>query len=109
MIRSELIKPVDELLRCHARQRGGAVAFADAQRSLTYGELESRTRHIAGHLRGLSLSAGDRAAIYIGNSVEAVEAQLAVARGGGIAVPIIRRRPRRTSPTWHRIRARGPC
>ncbi|MFC4651175.1 AMP-binding protein, partial [Streptomyces mangrovi] len=88
MLRTELIRPLPEILTEHAERFGGKTAFADAQRHVTYGELELRTRRIAGHLAGLSVHPGDRVAIYLGNRVETVESYLAVTRADAIGVPL---------------------
>ncbi|MCX5415217.1 type I polyketide synthase [Streptomyces sp. NBC_00059] len=87
-MRTELIRPLPELLAEHARQFGDKVAFRDALRSVTYAGLEQRTRHLAGHLAERRLHPGDRVAILLGNSVETVESYLALTRAGVIGVPI---------------------
>ncbi|MFD6281781.1 beta-ketoacyl synthase N-terminal-like domain-containing protein, partial [Streptomyces sp. NPDC060209] len=88
MLRTELIRPLPELLAEHAREFGDKVAFRDSVRSVTYAELELRTRHLAGHLAERRLHPGDRAAILLGNSVETVESYLALTRAGVIGVPL---------------------
>ncbi|OQO89675.1 hypothetical protein B1813_22500 [Saccharomonospora piscinae] len=88
MLRTELIRPLPELLREHAERMGDKVAFRDRARSVSYAELERRTRRIAGHLVGLRLQPGDRAAIYLGNRVEMVESYFAILRAGAIGVPL---------------------
>ncbi|QTD95928.1 type I polyketide synthase [Streptomyces cyanogenus] len=88
MLRTELIRPLPDLLKGHAERFGDKVAFRDAERSVTYAELELRTRRLAGHLAGLRLQPGDRAAILLGNSVETVESYLAITRAGAVGVPL---------------------
>ncbi|MFE2971025.1 long-chain fatty acid--CoA ligase [Streptomyces sp. NPDC059340] len=88
MLRTELIRPLPELLRGHAVRFGAKVAFRDARRSVTYAELELRTRRLAGHLAGLRLQPGDRAAILLSNSVDTVESYLAITRAGAVGVPL---------------------
>ncbi|WP_025618774.1 type I polyketide synthase [Salinispora cortesiana] len=87
-MRSELIRPLSELLGGHAVQRGDKIAFADGKRGVSYTDLDRRTARLAGHLAALGLATGGRAVILMGNSVEAVESCLAVIRAGGIAVPL---------------------
>ncbi|MFE4801369.1 type I polyketide synthase [Streptomyces sp. NPDC056708] len=87
MLRTELIRPLPELLKAHADRFGDKVAFRDARRSVTYAELERRTGRIAGHLARMRLQPGDCAAIYLGNCVEVVESYLAVARASAIGSP----------------------
>ncbi|MFE9658409.1 beta-ketoacyl synthase N-terminal-like domain-containing protein, partial [Streptomyces sp. NPDC005955] len=88
MPHSDLMRPLPELLRAHATDRGGKVAFSDSRRSVTYAALERRTGQLAGHLRALGVHRGDRIAMYLENSVEMVESYLAVARTSAIGVPV---------------------
>uniref|UniRef100_UPI00397C9BD5 beta-ketoacyl synthase N-terminal-like domain-containing protein n=1 Tax=Amycolatopsis sp. cmx-8-4 TaxID=2790947 RepID=UPI00397C9BD5 len=88
MLRTELIRPLPEILAGHAAQRGGKVAFTDSRRRVTYAELDARTRRLAGHLAGLRVQPGDRAVLYLGNCVEMVESYLAVTRAAAIGVPL---------------------
>lgn len=82
------IRPLPELLREHARGIGSKVAFQDSVSRVTYEELELRTGRLAGRLTGLGLLHGERAAIFLGNRVEAVESVLAVTRAGAVGVPM---------------------
>ncbi|MFD0691930.1 type I polyketide synthase [Actinomadura fibrosa] len=95
MLRTELIRPLPELLTEHARARSRKTAFRDARRGVTYAELEARTRRLAGHLAEHRLQPGDRAAILLGNRVEMVESYLALVRAGAVGVPV---NPRVTEP-----------
>ncbi|MFI8836277.1 SDR family NAD(P)-dependent oxidoreductase [Streptomyces afghaniensis] len=88
MRRDELIRPVPELLRRHAEAAGQRVAYSDSSRSVTYAELERRTRSLAAHLTRSGLRRGDRVAICLGNCVEMVESCLAVLRAGLVGVPL---------------------
>ncbi|MDA3647918.1 SDR family NAD(P)-dependent oxidoreductase [Saccharopolyspora indica] len=88
MLRSELIRPLPELLRAHALRRGEKVAFADADRSVTYADLERRTARLAGHLVAAGLPRGARILIWLNNSVEAIEGYLTAVRAGGVGVPV---------------------
>ncbi|MFE6617905.1 SDR family NAD(P)-dependent oxidoreductase [Streptomyces sp. NPDC057740] len=88
MRRDELIRPVPELLKEHAGSAPRRVAYADASRSVTYAELERRTRALAGHLTRTGPRRGDRVAICLGNRVETVESCLAVLRAGMVGVPL---------------------
>ncbi|MGW5740636.1 AMP-binding protein, partial [Amycolatopsis sp. NPDC003861] len=87
MLRTDLIRPVPELLRERALRDADRLACTDGERSLTYGQLEVRTRRLAGHLAGLRLQPGDRALICLGNRVEAVESYFAVLRASALSVP----------------------
>jgi len=82
------LRPLPDLLREHARRLGTKTAFQDDRSRVTYGELELRTGRLAGHLVGLGLRHGERAAVLLGNRVEAVESVLAVIRAGAVGVPM---------------------
>ncbi len=88
MIRTELIKPIDVLLGARAAGQRDKPAFSDRRRTVSYGDLDVRTRRLAGNLASLGLAPGDRVALFLGNRVEAVEGNLAVVRAGAVAVPI---------------------
>ena len=88
MIRTELIAPIGQLLRRHAAERPDKSAFEDARGAVNYGELERRSAALAGHLQDRGLAAGDRVAILLPNSVDWILACVAIARAGGISVPI---------------------
>ncbi|MEU6180133.1 type I polyketide synthase [Streptomyces coeruleorubidus] len=88
MRRDELVRPVPEHLRRHAEAAAHRVAYSDSARSVTYAELERRTRSLAGYLTRTGLRRGDRVAICLGNCVEMVESCLAVLRAGTVGVPL---------------------
>jgi acyl-CoA synthetase (AMP-forming)/AMP-acid ligase II len=88
MLHAELIAPIHELLARHARERGGKAAYRDAQRSVTYADLNDRTARLAGHLADAGIAPDDTVAMLLPNSVEWIEACFAIARAGAIGVPI---------------------
>lgn len=88
MRRDELIRPVPELLKEHAERAPQRVAYADSTRSVTYAELERRTRALGSYLTRTGLRRGDRVAICLGNRVETVESCFAVLRAGMVGVPL---------------------
>ena len=88
MIRTDLIAPLGTMLERQATQRPQALAFRDKTRSVSYGELAPRTAGIASYLAHLSVSEGERVAIYLPNSVDWVEICLAIIRADAVAVPI---------------------
>ncbi|AXK31972.1 SDR family NAD(P)-dependent oxidoreductase [Streptomyces armeniacus] len=85
---ADLVRPLPELLREHARHFGDAVAFEDRRTRLTYWELERRTGRLAGRLAELAGGRGERVAILLGNRVEAAESLLAVVRASAVGVPL---------------------
>ena len=88
MLQTDLIAPVPELLRRHARERGAKFAYRDAHSQVTYAELLDHTGRIAGHLADNGVESGDTVAIMLPNSVQWVEACFGITRGGAIGVPI---------------------
>ncbi|MGH7881223.1 MAG: class I adenylate-forming enzyme family protein, partial [Candidatus Binataceae bacterium] len=80
--------PIPELLKRHATERGGKVAYRDAQGSVTYAQLLERTGTLAGHLADNGIAAGDTVAILLPNSMAWIESCLAITRAGAIGVPI---------------------
>lgn len=67
-----------------------AIEFArgDATASLTYANLYARVDQLGAGLQAWGLHKGDRVALFAGNSLEFVLSYLAVARLGGVVVPI---------------------
>ncbi|MEV5714349.1 type I polyketide synthase [Amycolatopsis mediterranei] len=87
-MRTDLIKPLHVALLENATRFAGKPAFADDHRTVTYGDLEARTRRLAGHLAGLGVRHGDRVAICLGNRVSTVESYFAILRAGAVGVPL---------------------
>ncbi|MET9498957.1 type I polyketide synthase [Streptomyces sp. NPDC006552] len=87
-MRTDLIKPLPVTLLANAARFPGKTAFEDDRRAVTYRDLESRTRRLAGHLAHLGVGRGDRVAICLGNTVATVESYLATVRAAGIGVPL---------------------
>ncbi|MGW1197932.1 SDR family NAD(P)-dependent oxidoreductase [Streptomyces sp. NPDC002536] len=85
-VREALIRPLPDALKENAACGPGRIAYEDARRSVTYGELERRTARLAGHLRRMGVRHGDRVALCTGNRVELVESWLAVLRAGAVGV-----------------------
>src|SRR5262245_33005933 len=88
MLHTNLIAPIPELLKRHAGERGGKVAYRDANASVTYAQLEQRTGRLAAHLADHGIVAGDTVAILLPNSTQWVETCFAIARAGAIGVPV---------------------
>ena len=65
-----------------------AVYDVATDRRLTYSELDQRCNRIANALAELGVQRGDRVALLQMNSVEFVETFLAIAKIGGICVPL---------------------
>jgi acyl-CoA synthetase (AMP-forming)/AMP-acid ligase II len=80
-----------EPLRRAARRWPQRVALRDAERTVTFGELEARVNRLARLLSRAGVARGDRIATYLPDSVAHVVAQLAVVRAGAAWVGINRR------------------
>ena len=89
MIRTDLIAPMGEILRRHASQRPGKLAFEDSSgAAVTYRQLEALSAALAGHLQDRGLEVGAAVAILLPNGVDWVVSCAAIARAGGVSVPI---------------------
>ncbi|MDQ3789565.1 MAG: long-chain fatty acid--CoA ligase, partial [Actinomycetota bacterium] len=87
MPRTELLRPLPELLSENASRYGERIAFADSRRAVTHAELAARTARVAGHLADLGVWPSDRVAVFT-DGVTAVESIVAISRAGAIAVPL---------------------
>ena len=74
-----------DLVRAHAAERPDAVAAADADRRLSWSELDQLTDRIAARLQQDGFEKGDRTAIAGLNSVEQIAVILGTLRAGGVA------------------------
>jgi fatty-acyl-CoA synthase len=72
----------------HAARAGDRPALRDAERTLSYAAFDERCARAAGALRALGLARGERVALLLGNRSATLEAVLAAARLGAIAVPL---------------------
>ncbi|HET6503439.1 MAG TPA: beta-ketoacyl synthase N-terminal-like domain-containing protein, partial [Amycolatopsis sp.] len=88
LLRTDLLRPLPDLVRANAERLGAKLAFSDAGRAVDHATLAVRTGRLAGHFAALGLARGDRAAIWLDNGVDMVESYLAIARASGIGVPV---------------------
>ena len=79
---------VDELLSVAAARAPGGTALVCAGRRLTFAELDRKVDSVAAALTELGVRRGDRVAVHLDNSVEAVLAIFGALRAGGVFVPI---------------------
>ena len=75
-------------LALHETLRGDKLAISCQQKQLNFRELNQSSTQLANSLQELEILVGDRVVIYLHNSVEFVQAFLAIVKAGGIAVPI---------------------
>lgn len=85
---------IDAMFRAAAAQAGDATALVLDDERMTYRDLDRRVTAIASNLLDLGLQPGDRLALLLGNGFPFVEAVLAAARVGLIAVPMNTRQRR---------------
>ncbi len=71
-----------------ASRQGGREAVVCGDRRISFGDLDKRMNRIAHSLIASGVTAGDRVAIYVPNSVELVEAMIGALKMGGVLVPI---------------------
>ncbi len=77
-----------QILKVNAKKFPKTVALKDAERGLTYPELNRRVNKLAHSLLARGLKKGDKLAVLMENSIEIVEVYLATAKTGIIIVPI---------------------
>ena len=63
---------IHDFLRNSAHARPDKVALVKGERRLTYAEVEAMSNRLANGLKECGVNRGDRVAIYLGNSPEAV-------------------------------------
>ena len=88
MIKTDVIKPLGQLLEERAAQYGAKVAYWDSYKEASYAELNRQSRNIAKQLREDGLLPSDKVAIYLPNSVNWVLACFGAVRAGLVVVPI---------------------
>ncbi|MFE7524169.1 amino acid adenylation domain-containing protein [Kitasatospora sp. NPDC057542] len=84
-------RTVHHVVAAHARRDPDAPAVVDADRTLTYGELDERANHLAHLLVAAGVGAESRVGMLMGrsgHSPETVVALLAVLKAGGVYVPM---------------------
>ena len=79
---------VIEMLRQSFSQAGDALAVIDGDTRVTYRELDSASQALAAHLAQRGVKPGDRVAVMLPNTIDAVVSVIAIAYLGGIVVPI---------------------
>jgi len=76
------------ILRRQARENGETLFLLNDEVSFTFAEADAVTDRLAGGLRELGISCGDRVCIYMGNRPELVLLTLALNKLGAIWIPI---------------------
>src|SRR5574340_534783 len=73
-------------LDAHALVRPNKLALICGERSLTYAQLNARTRRVANALSDLGVKAGDRVAVMAHNSIELLEVGAGLSKLSAISV-----------------------
>ncbi len=84
-----MIHPYSHYLARAAQRWPDKDAIVDGETSLTYTEIDRRVSKLAAGLRALGLAAGDRVAVVQENNHRYVESVSAIARAGGVLVPML--------------------
>lgn len=79
---------VGQLFDKAVRQHPDRIAVKDQLRNITYAELEKEVNGFANALIRLGIRQGDRVALWIYNSIEYIVADFAIAKIGGVRVPL---------------------
>jgi acyl-CoA synthetase (AMP-forming)/AMP-acid ligase II len=64
------------------------VALVDSDREITYAQLEERTNRLAHYLQSQGVQPGDKVGIYSRNTIEAIEAMVAVFKARAVMVNV---------------------
>jgi acyl-CoA ligase (AMP-forming) (exosortase A-associated) len=86
--RSSSYRRIEEALAEQSRAFGKNIALVDGSTSYTYGTLSRLVQGFAKALQDNDLEPGDRAAVYLDKTVEAVIALYGIWTAGGVAVPL---------------------
>ena len=71
-----------------ARRYGDRTAVVDGDRRLSFREVGDRSTRLANALLAVSPTAGSRVALVLGNRLEVVETDFAIAKAGKVKVPV---------------------
>jgi long-chain acyl-CoA synthetase len=88
MLRSEVIRPVSEVVDAQSRATPEVAALRDDAGPISYRELAGRIAALAGELRAIGVRRGDRVGLYMTNSTGWIEASLATVRAGAVSVAV---------------------
>jgi amino acid adenylation domain-containing protein len=75
---------VEHFLEASARRRPDRLALVEGQRRVTYAEMDHLASGLARGLRAAGVRRGDRVAVYLENSLEAVASIFGILKAGGV-------------------------
>jgi clorobiocin biosynthesis protein CloN4 len=87
-LRPARLRSLSEVMERGARRDPDAPAVREGDRQVSYGELEGMVAELATALAGLGIGRGERVAIWLPKSVEAIAAMQATLRLGAAYVPV---------------------
>jgi long-chain acyl-CoA synthetase len=87
-IKQEIVMQVESFLELSATRSPGKTALVCNGDRFTYGELEARANRLAASLTAGGVQRGDRVAIFLENSVEAVISVFAILKAGAVFVVV---------------------
>ncbi len=79
---------LETFLEHSAAREPGKIALVCGQQRLTYAEIEAASNRLAHGLIAAGVARGDRVAVYLDNSVEAVLSIFAILKAGGVFVMV---------------------
>jgi acyl-CoA synthetase (AMP-forming)/AMP-acid ligase II len=79
---------VEELLKASAKRVGAKVAIVVGRRHHSYGDLERKSARLASALIGRGVARGNRIALFMDNTFEAVVSTFAILKVGAVVTPI---------------------
>jgi amino acid adenylation domain-containing protein len=80
--------PIHELFTAQAARTPDAIALAQGQRTLTYGELDQRSTQLARYLRSMGVGPETPVGLWLERSPELIISVLAILKAGGAYVPL---------------------
>ncbi len=84
----ETVRTIPEAVTAAATTYGDRLFYHDAKTTLSYAEVDHRSTQIANSLQAQGVSPGDHVCLYLYNSAEYLLLLLAIAKAGGVAVPV---------------------
>ncbi len=79
---------VEAFLELSAQKSPQKTALVCGEQRLSYQDIEAQCNRLAHALRAVGVQRGDRVAVYLDNSVEAVMAIFAILKAGAVFMPV---------------------
>ena len=88
MIRKDIIRPINDLIKKQSEKLKDKIAYADEIESISYKNLNIETKNLSSYLNEKKINPGDAASIILPNSVNWIVSCFAIIRLGCLVVPI---------------------